>query len=207
MSSHHFVREQQEPALLILALDEFTYATLGELLEWVPTIICNEASWEKLLSWGVKVDVLLCTRDFANREQVELHAPLQILLMEEDKEKELCEAIRYLKESGQRGVNVIGLPHRHLLGLQETFSGMEPVIWDGALRYVFVKSGYYRKWWPGGNLQLHAPEGSFIEKSHNNDAHIIPITYATFVELEEGFTTFTSNTPFWVGEFVPYPRG
>jgi hypothetical protein len=41
MSSHHFVRDQQEPALLILALEAFTYDSLGELLEWVPTVICK----------------------------------------------------------------------------------------------------------------------------------------------------------------------
>ena len=39
MSSHHIVREKQEPALLVLGLDDFPDELLGQLLEWSPTVI------------------------------------------------------------------------------------------------------------------------------------------------------------------------
>ncbi|MGI4020625.1 MAG: hypothetical protein ACRYFA_03905 [Janthinobacterium lividum] len=59
MSSHHIVREKQEPALLILELDLFDEEHLGQLLEWSPTVLVNDDAAEKLHSLGIKFDVLL----------------------------------------------------------------------------------------------------------------------------------------------------
>lgn len=42
MSSHHIVREKQEPALLIMDLNGFNDEHLGQLLEWNPTVLVNE---------------------------------------------------------------------------------------------------------------------------------------------------------------------
>jgi len=73
MSSHHIVREKQEPALLILELGLFEEEHLGQLLEWSPTVLVNDASAEKLHSLGIKFDMLLTqTEDtcFANRSSV-----------------------------------------------------------------------------------------------------------------------------------------
>ncbi len=59
MSSHHVVREKQEPALLILELDDFDEEQLGQLLEWSPTVLADTNAGEKLYSLGIKFDVLL----------------------------------------------------------------------------------------------------------------------------------------------------
>lgn len=59
MSSHHIVREKQEPALLILDLTDFEEEHLGQLLEWSPTVLVNDGSAEKMQSLGIKFDVLL----------------------------------------------------------------------------------------------------------------------------------------------------
>ncbi len=59
MSSHHIVREKQEPALLILELGLFEEEHLGQLLEWSPTVLVNDKAAEKLYSLGIKFDVLL----------------------------------------------------------------------------------------------------------------------------------------------------
>ncbi|RZK41505.1 MAG: thiamine pyrophosphokinase, partial [Pedobacter sp.] len=39
MSSHHIVREKQEPALYIHQLGNFDEEKLGQLLEWSPTVL------------------------------------------------------------------------------------------------------------------------------------------------------------------------
>lgn len=56
MSSHHIVREKQEPALLILSMDNFDPELLGQLLEWSPTVIATQDTAEELTSLGIKVD-------------------------------------------------------------------------------------------------------------------------------------------------------
>lgn len=56
MSSHHIVREKQEPALLVLGVDNFSEELLGQLLEWSPTVITTPHTAEKLDTFGIKVD-------------------------------------------------------------------------------------------------------------------------------------------------------
>ena len=57
MSSHHFVKEGQEPALFILDNIAFRYAE--SLLEWVPLVMVADSVLESVLQWGIKIDVVL----------------------------------------------------------------------------------------------------------------------------------------------------
>jgi len=66
MSSHHFVKEQQEPALLILDTS-VSYETMSPLLEWSPTVLVTELAIDAVLSWGIKVDVILATSEFSEK--------------------------------------------------------------------------------------------------------------------------------------------
>lgn len=59
LSSHHIVREKQEPALLILGMDNFDRELLGQLLEWSPTVIATSQTAEQLNVMGIKVDRVL----------------------------------------------------------------------------------------------------------------------------------------------------
>ena len=69
MSSHHIVREKQEPALLIMSLDGFLQENLGQLLEWSPTVIVAEEMYDHTESLGIKIDgVLTSNPDFHAQE-------------------------------------------------------------------------------------------------------------------------------------------
>src|ERR1700761_7441179 len=59
MSSHHVVREKQEPALLVLGLDNFADDLLGQLLEWSPTVITTPQTAEQLNAFGIKIDWII----------------------------------------------------------------------------------------------------------------------------------------------------
>jgi thiamine pyrophosphokinase len=59
MSSHHIVREKQEPALLILDLNGFDEENLGQLLEWSPTVVVYEQEFERVDSMGIKIDAVV----------------------------------------------------------------------------------------------------------------------------------------------------
>ncbi|HEY8780048.1 MAG TPA: thiamine pyrophosphokinase [Mucilaginibacter sp.] len=63
MSSHHIVREKQEPALLVLGLDNFPDELLGQLLEWSPTVITTSQTAEKLVVNGTKIDWIITNGD------------------------------------------------------------------------------------------------------------------------------------------------
>ena len=59
MSSHHIVKEKQEPALYIHELGSFNEEYLGQLLEWSPTLIVLATAYEKVVSLGIKVDIVI----------------------------------------------------------------------------------------------------------------------------------------------------
>ena len=55
MSSHHTVREKQEPALLI-ADGIIAWNSLFELLEWSPTVVALDGAARRIMEQGIKVD-------------------------------------------------------------------------------------------------------------------------------------------------------
>lgn len=59
MSSHHFVKEKQEPALLILADEEINVPLLQSLLEWSPLVVADEKTLFLLNHDPIKIDVVL----------------------------------------------------------------------------------------------------------------------------------------------------
>lgn len=99
MSSHHVVREKQEPALLILDLTDFDEEHLGQLLEWSPTVLADEISAEKLHSLGIKCDVLL-----SQNENTFLQDNLRLVPVEHDA---LISGLQFLIDEKYPAVNII----------------------------------------------------------------------------------------------------
>lgn len=69
MSSHHVVRENQEPALLIFDVDALEEEYLGQLLEWSPIVIASDQHVDFLLARGIKIDVILTAQQNFQVEQ------------------------------------------------------------------------------------------------------------------------------------------
>lgn len=100
MSSHHIVREKQEPALLVLGLDNFDEELLGQLLEWSPTVITTPRTAEKLNSLGIKIDWII-TDNASGVEQSD------VKIMAANGNNPLEVAMEYLAGHGYPSVNII----------------------------------------------------------------------------------------------------
>ena len=59
MSSHHIVREKQEPALIIANGEACSFDLLGQLLEWSPFVVVLDQAIHRVIELGIKIDVLL----------------------------------------------------------------------------------------------------------------------------------------------------
>ena len=107
MSSHHIVKENQEPALLILNTEAIRFEKIQELLEWSPTVVVTEACLEKVLGWGIKIDIVLAPAERIQYLTQTLHhqAPIQFISFEG--ESEITRVIEFLKLSHQKAVNVL----------------------------------------------------------------------------------------------------
>jgi hypothetical protein len=99
MSSHHFVKEQQEPAVFILEEEDISFEIIAPLLEWSPTLLVAQEAVEVVLSWGIKIDVVLGTLAFQSehRHLLEEQYPLRFLTVSSSTALE--EGIQYLLAS------------------------------------------------------------------------------------------------------------
>jgi len=81
MSSHHIVRDDQEPALIIANGEMCSSELLGQLLEWSPLVIVLDSAIERVLELGIKVDVLLgdFDRGFDAKYYKEKQYPIEIV--------------------------------------------------------------------------------------------------------------------------------
>lgn len=202
MSSHHFVKEQQEPALIILNAEGIGFDAIAPLLEWVPTVLVAQEEVFTVISWGIKIDLILAEMDFQQQyyHLLEEQYPVKFLGVRDGEFLE--EGIQYLIATKHSAVNIIGFDHQKVFELESRLGSLDIVIWDGLTRYFPVKNGEFKKWFPVCAVQLHAPEGTLIEIKSKDSSQIIEVNYATMVDLDEGTTTFKSNSIFWIGEFA-----
>ena len=202
MSSHHFVKEQQEPAVFILEVEGISFETIAPLLEWSPTLLVAQEAVEVVLSWGIKIDVVLGTLEFQkeNRHLLEEQYPLRFLTVYS--EGTLEEGIHYLLASQHKGVHLVGFNHQKHQELEEKIHHLDLTLLDGDWKYYPVKGGKFSKWFVPAEIRLLASENQPVEVSNAEGSLLFPICYLTQLEVPEGISTFSSTGIFWIGERV-----
>jgi thiamine pyrophosphokinase len=109
MSSHHIVKDDQEPALIIANGASCSSELLGQLLEWSPIVVVLDSAIERVLQLDIKVDVLLgdFDRNFDANYYREKQFPLEIIHTPDQNKTDLQKAFDYLIKKGHQAVNVI----------------------------------------------------------------------------------------------------
>lgn len=202
MSSHHFVKDQQEPAVFILNTEGIRFEQVSPLLEWVPTILVTEEALDEVLSWGIKIDVILASENFQQENIHLLEEQFPVKFVSSSPEKHLDNGIKHLLTSNHFAAHLIGFSHLKVEELEPKLSSFNLTLLDGDWKYYPVKSGKFKKWFVEGNIHIHGTEGTPVEISNENGELILPITYATMLEVPEGITQINSPRVFWVGEQV-----
>jgi len=109
MSSHHIVRDDQEPALIIANGASCSFELLGQLLEWSPVVVVLDNAIDRVLQLDIKVDVLLgdFDGDFDPEIYKEKQYPLEIVHAPNQEKTDLEKALDYLVEKGHKAVNIV----------------------------------------------------------------------------------------------------
>ena len=109
MSSHHIVRDDQEPALIIANGAACSDELLGQLLEWSPLVVVLDSAMERVVELGIKVDVLLgdFDRGFDANYYRESHYPIEIIHTPDQDKTDLEKAFDYLYARNIPAVNVV----------------------------------------------------------------------------------------------------
>ena len=181
MSSHHIVREKQEPALLIMSLDGFENENLGQILEWSPTVMVHEAIYELVDSMALKVYAVV-TKDshFNTQESTRL-----ILTYTEPLE----DALKFLVAEQYPAVNII--TNEFLLKDYVLFvDDLDIVVFIGDKKIFPVRSGF-SKWQPAGE------EIQLLHEVHNLHTSGLKKVEYTIMETEkDGFYSLNFDQPF-----------
>lgn len=152
MSSHHIVRENQEPALLIEDLSLIDEEDLGQLLEWSPTIVIEEETIDLLDARGYKFDIVF-TKNSINGSQENL----KVISYDIDF---LKVAIEYLIAHHYKAVNIV-TEQLDINYYSPYLEQINIVLFSKGIRYYYVTTGF-TKWKPAG-------ERIQIETAHVNE--------------------------------------
>lgn len=109
MSSHHFVKDKQEPALIIANGEACSFELLGQLLEWNPFIVVLDGAAERVMQLGIQFDVLLGDFDKEHHfEEIRQIFPnLKIVHTPDQNKTDLQKGIEYLISNGHSAVNIV----------------------------------------------------------------------------------------------------
>ena len=167
MSSHHIVRDDQEPALIIANGATCNDELLGQLLEWSPLVIVLDSAIERVVSRNIKVDVLLgdFDRGFNPEEFVQSQYPIEIIHAPDQDKTDLEKAFEYLIQRKIPAANVIWATGKradhtmsNLTNMVRYRNSLKVVIHDDHSK-IFLLPSYCQKWYPAGTIISLIPIG------------------------------------------------
>lgn len=180
MSSHHIVKEKQEPALYINDLGDFNEEYLGQILEWSPTLIVNGAIYEKVISLGLKVDVVLNGADGMVPQE-----NTKSIIGPGD---EYNTVLNYLISEKYPAVNIIDADKK-LADLAFYLQKINLVVFSATEKSYAIKTGF-NVWKPAGSIFL-IDVISYFEATN-----LMQKDEREFEVVKDGFVEFTFDTEY-----------
>lgn len=196
MSSHHIVREKQEPALIIANGEACQRELLDQLLEWSPVVVVLDNAIYRVLELGIKVDIWLGDFDDSHDFDMirEKQYPVKIVDTPDQNKTDLEKAIEYLIENGFAGANIVWATGRRA---DHSITNMTNLVkYKDLIRLVMIDDyskifpvcQSFEKWYAEGtNISLipvgeaHGVVTSGLQYSLNNES------------LKLGYRTGSSN--------------
>lgn len=170
MSSHHIVRENQEPALLIRDFNVLDLESLGQLLEWSPTIITDDRNLDFFLAEGIKVDVIIGEDGGKPLQDSTKSIP--------GKKGLLVAGLDYLVSNNFNAVNILATEVPD--GVEHYLDRINIVVFTKEWRYIYVNQSF-EKWKPQGD-KIFVDE--FVVKSFQGLERVEDNIFTT---IEDGF--------------------
>lgn len=192
MSSHHIVRENQEPALLIANAHAISFEKIQEVLEWMPTVVVLSSEVDTVVTWGIKVDVVITPLEEMNfwRDKLVEQTPIRFISYNPTDDP-LQTAFYFLTASKAAAVNCL-LSSEDDLARIESFSNLDIQAFVDNQLWSWMKKGHFEKWLPAdANLYL-LPDKMTSEFQE--------FTSGCYHIVKDGIISLKSTHPFWVGE-------
>lgn len=192
MSSHHIVRENQEPALLIANAHAISYEKIQELLEWMPTVVVLSSQVETVMAWGIKIDVVITplAEMVQWRDRLMDQTPIRVITYNPGDDP-MQTAFYFLSASKAAAVNCL-IRSKDDLSKINSFADLDvEALVDNTL-WSWMKHGHFEKWYPAGITLYLFPEELKSEFKE--------FTSGSYKITKDGIVRFNSTQPFWIGE-------
>ena len=195
MSSHHIVRDDQEPALIIANGESCSDELLGQLLEWSPIVIVLDSAIDRVIARNIKIDVHLGDFDKGTNSQYhEAQYPIEVVHTPDQNKTDLEKAFDYLIERKIPAVNVVWATGRrtdhtisNLTNIVRYRDQLKIVVLDDYSK-VFLLPKHFEKWYPEKTVLSLIPVG--IVKNITSSNLYYPLKNDT---LTLGYRTGSSN--------------
>lgn len=197
MSSHHIVRDDQEPALIIANGAACSQELMDQLLEWSPYIVVLDEAIERVIALNIKIDVVIgdFDRNFDPTSYLEKQYPLEIIHCTDQDTTDLEKALNFLLQKGIKAANILWATGKRA---DHTFTNittivkyrdtMKLVILDDYSK-IFRLPATYKKWYTKDTILSLIPVGKAGNISTTN------LNYPLQMEdLELGIRTGSSNS-------------
>ncbi len=183
MSSHHIVRENQEPALLVASSDAINDEGLGQLLEWSPTILTDIENVDHLLALEIKVDIVFGKAPIQGLQEATKIVPL------DNSADFLDSGLHYLIANNFKAVNILtdSIP----ILINRYAEKINIVLFCQRRRYVFVRH-QFEKWMPKGD-KMYIDESTLKSFQGLDYVHT-----GVFETTADGFVTLEFSTDSYV---------
>jgi thiamine pyrophosphokinase len=158
MSSHHIIRDDQEPALIIANGEACNEEILGQLLEWSPFVVVLDGAIQKVLDRGIKIDVLLGDFDkpIDSENILSQQADIQIVHTPNQDKTDLEKAIEFLIGKGHKAANIVWATGKradhtitNLTNIVRYKSAIKIVMFDNYSK-IFPINNSFEKWYTQG---------------------------------------------------------
>jgi hypothetical protein len=191
VSSHHIVKEDQEPALFILAGEALSFEKIQELLEWSPTILVAEWETDKVKGWGIKIDVVLCAEASLEKLKEELadQAPIKFITFQSTEDC-LSTGMYFLLAAKYKAVNLLA-PSTDVLSFLSGIRGIEIDAFVDNRKWSLIQKMKFEKW---------VEQGTTFQIYPNQLALSTTRLTSTQTSESSGMISITAASPFWVGE-------
>lgn len=158
MSSHHFVKDGQEPALVVANGEMCSYGILTSLMEWCPYMVVCDGAYSRIKSMQITPDVVIGDFDSIGEIQKDMHT--QYLHLEEQESTDLEKAINHLVDKGYTDVNIVWASGKRLDHTINNFATLAKypdvriVLVDDYSRTFILPKSYSKRYEKGQALSL-----------------------------------------------------
>lgn len=186
MSSHHVIRDGQEPPLLIINPETIEYPVMGELLEWSPYVMCLGHCVDALRAKGIKIDHI-----FSQGSGQPPALPYAVSRQGWNTREELMKRVneKMLALNNRQVCVLTDDPMR----LQQWTSLPGVIIFDREHKWTYHRNAF-RKWFPAGTVVKISGNCYFTGDVEERQDELMV--------SKDGMIKLVADPAFWLGE--PY---